>query len=189
MAAKEDDQQNSSGLIQESAKLLSELESLRCRVAELASLLDSIDESAALLELDGRVITANRTFAKRVGKTVEQCLGRSIYDFIPPEVAHSRRRIVEDLVRNAQPLVFEDERQGLWMRHSLNPVLAADGSVTAVTIFAVDTTERKRRENLLVARQRIGEFAINHSLNDLLRMALDEAEVLDWKRSEFPFIS
>ena len=154
------------------------IRALHASQANLASLLDSIDESAALLELDGRVITANRTFAKRVGKTVEQCLGRSIYDFIPPEVAHSRRRIVEDLVRNAQPLVFEDERQGVWMRHSLNPVLAADGSVTAVTIFAVDTTERKRRENLLVARQRIGEFAINHSLNDLLRMALDEAESL-----------
>jgi len=146
--------------------------------ANLASLLDSIDESAALLELDGKVITANRTFASRVGQTVEQCLGRSVYDFIPTEVALSRKRLVEDLVRNAQPLVFEDELQGLWMRHSLSPVLAPDGSVAAIAIFAVDITERKRRENLLVARQRIVEYAINHSLSELLRMALDETETL-----------
>jgi len=161
------------------------IRALHVSQANLASLLDSIDESAALLKPDGRVITANKTFAKRVGKTVEQCLGRSIYDFIPPEVALSRKRIVEDLVLNAQPLVFEDERQGLWMRHSLSPVLAADGSVAAIATFAVDITERKRRENLLIARQRIGEFAINHSLNDLLRMALDEAESLTGSAMSF----
>jgi PAS domain S-box-containing protein len=144
--------------------------------AHLASLLNSIEESAALLRPDGTVITANKTFATRIGRTVEECLGQSIYDFIPPEVTRARRRIVEDLVHNARPVVFEDERQGHWMRHSLTPVLAADGEVAAVAIFAVDLTERRRRENLLLARQRLGEYAINHSLRDLLRKALDEVE-------------
>ena len=144
--------------------------------AHLASLLNSIDESAALLEPDGKVITVNKTFAARVGRTVVECLGRSIYDFIPAEAAWTRKRIVEDLVRNVRPVTFEDEREGRWMRHSLSPVLAQDGSVAAVAIFAIDLTERKRRETLLLARQRLGEYAINHSLNELLRMALDEAE-------------
>ncbi|MDP3430593.1 MAG: GAF domain-containing protein, partial [Desulfomicrobium sp.] len=90
----------------------------------------------------------------------------------------TRKRIVEDLVRNARPATFEDERLGRWMRHRLSPVLAPDGSVAAIAIFAVDLTERKRREMLLVARQHLGEYAINHSLKDLLRMALDEAEGL-----------
>lgn len=146
--------------------------------AHLASLLNSIDESAALLEPDGKVITVNKTFAARIGKTVEECLGQSIYDFIPAEAARTRKRIVEDLVRNARPVTFEDERLGRWMRHRLSPVLAPDGSVAAIAIFAVDLTERKRREMLLVARQHLGEYAINHSLKDLLRMALDEAEGL-----------
>lgn len=146
--------------------------------AHLASLLNSIDESAALLEPDGKVITVNKTFAARIGRTVEECLGQSIYDFIPAEAARTRKRIVEDLVRNARPATFEDERLGRWMRHRLSPVLAPDGSVAAIAIFAVDLTERKRREMLLVARQHLGEYAINHSLKDLLRMALDEAEGL-----------
>jgi PAS domain S-box-containing protein len=146
--------------------------------AHLASLLNSIDESAALLEPDGKVITVNKTFAARIGRTVEECLGQSIYDFIPAEAARTRKRIVEDLVRNARPVTFEDERLGRWMRHRLSPVLAPDGSVAAIAIFAVDLTERKRREMLLVARQHLGEYAINHSLKDLLRMALDEAEGL-----------
>jgi len=144
--------------------------------AHLASLLNSIDESAALLEPDGKVITVNKTFAARIGRTVEECLGQSIYDFIPAEATRTRKRIVEDLVSNARSVTFEDQRQGRWMRHSLSPVLAPDGSVAAVAIFAVDLTERKRRETLLLARQRLGEYAINHSLQDLLRKALDEAE-------------
>ena len=146
--------------------------------AHLASLLNSIDESAALLEPDGKVITVNKTFAARIGRTVEECLGQSIYDFIPPEAAQIRKRMVEDLVRNARPVTFEDERNGRWMRHSLSPVLGSDGLVAAVAIFAMDLTERRRREALLLARQRLGEYAINHSLKDLLRMALDEAETV-----------
>ncbi|MDP3428785.1 MAG: PAS domain-containing protein, partial [Desulfomicrobium sp.] len=128
--------------------------------AHLASLLNSIDESAALLEPDGKVITVNKTFAARIGRTVEECLGQSIYDFIPAEATRTRKRIVEDLVSNARPVTFEDQRQGRWMRHSLSPVLAPDGSVAAVAIFAMDLTERKRRETLLLARQRLGEYAI-----------------------------
>lgn len=139
-------------------------------------MLNSIEESAALLKPDGTVITVNKTFAARIGRTVEECLGQSIYDFIPAEATRTRKRIVEDLVRNARPVTFEDQRQGRWMRHSLSPVLAPDGSVAAVAIFAVDLTERRRRENLLLARQRLGEYAITHSLRDLLRQALDEAE-------------
>lgn len=146
--------------------------------AHLASLLNSIDESAALLEPDGKVITVNKTFAARIGRTVEECLGRSVYDFIPPEAAQTRKRMVEDLVHNARSVTFEDERSGRWMRHSLSPVLGSDGSVEAVAIFAMDLTERRRREILLLARQRLGEYAINHSLKDLLRMALDEAETV-----------
>ncbi|HCU69575.1 MAG TPA: hypothetical protein DGF30_10220, partial [Desulfomicrobium sp.] len=76
----------------------------------------------------------------------------------------------------AEPLTFEDERRGRWMRHSLSPVLGPDGSVAAVSTFATDLTERVRRERLLVARQRLSEFAINHPLKELLRRALDEAE-------------
>ena len=144
--------------------------------AHLASLLNSIDESAALLEPDGKVITVNKTFAARIGKTVVECLGRSIYDFIPAEAARTRKRIVEDLMRNGRPVSFEDEREGRWMRHSLTPVFSPGGSVAAVAVFAMDLTERKRRETLLLARQRLGEYAINHSLADLLRKALDEAE-------------
>jgi len=154
------------------------VEALHRSEANLASLLNSIEESAALVEPDGTIITANQTFAARVGSTVEQCVGISMYDFVPAEVAQSRRLVIEEVLRTAEPATFEDERRGRWMRHSLSPVLAADGTVTAIAICAMDLTERRRRENILVARQRLSEYAINHSLKDLLRKSLDEAEAV-----------
>lgn len=154
------------------------IEALHRSEANLASLLDSIEESAALFEPDGTVITANQTFAARVGRTVDQCVGHSIYILIPPEVGLSRRGIVEEIIRTGRPQVFEDERNGRWMRHRLSPVLAPDGTVMAVSTFATDLTERRRREKILVARQRMSEYAIHHSLKELLRMALDEAEAV-----------
>ena len=146
--------------------------------ANLASLLNSIEDSAALFDPDGTIITANQTFAVRVGKTVAQCVGASVYDLIPADVALSRKRIVEEVLRTGQSATFKDARSGCLLRHSLSPVFAADGTVAAIATFATDMTERRRRENLLVARQKLSEHAINHSLKDLLRMALDEAEAV-----------
>ncbi|WP_156902509.1 PAS domain S-box protein [Desulfomicrobium escambiense] len=155
---------------------LRSIEALKRSEANLAALLDSIEESAALFETDGTVITCNATFAARVGRTVAECVGRSIYDVVPADVAARRRERLERVLRTGEPLTFEDERLGRWMRHSLSPVLGHDGSVAAVSTFATDLTERVRRERLLVARQRLSEYAINHPLKELLRKALDEAE-------------
>jgi len=165
---------------------LNSLQALKRSEANLAALLDSIEESAALFETDGTIITCNTTFAARVGLTVAECVGRSVYDVVPDDVAERRREHVGRVLRTGEPLTFEDERLGRWMRHSLSPVLGPDGSVAAVSTFAADLTERVRRERLLVARQRLSEFAINHPLRELLRKALDEAE--DVTGSELGFL-
>jgi PAS domain S-box-containing protein len=155
---------------------LQSIEALRESEASLASLLNSIEESAALFQKDGIIIAANETFAARAGRTLGECVGASMYDLVPAEVAARRRVHAEEVLRTGRPRIFEDERRGRWMRHSLSPVLAQDGTVAAISVFATDLTERRRRERLLMARQNLSEYAINHGLKDLMRKALDEAE-------------
>jgi PAS domain S-box-containing protein len=155
---------------------LHSIEALRESEASMAALLNSIEESAALFQKDGVIVAANETFAARVGRTLEECIGASIYGLVPSEVSARRWEHAEEVLRTGRPKTFEDERHGRWMRHSLSPVLAPDGTVAAISVFATDLTERRRRERLLVARQRLSEYAINHAFRDLMRMALDEAE-------------
>ena len=115
----------------------------------LRSLFDAIHESVCLMSRDGIVLAANATFASRVGKRVEDCVGQSIYGLIPAALAARRMAIVEEVVRSRQPTTFEDERQGRWLLHSITPVLDAEGAVDRIAVYALDITERKRAEEAL----------------------------------------
>jgi len=153
-------------------------EALHRSEANLSSLINAIEESVVLFRPDGTIISANHTFAERRGVTVPGCLGGSVFGWLPDDVAQRTRSYVEQVLKERRSMVFEDARLGRWVRQKLTPVVAADGSVAAIAVFGVDLTERKRREDLLVARQRLSEYAINHPLKELLRMALDEAEAV-----------
>ena len=55
---------------------------------------------------------------------------------------------------------------------------AEDGKVTRMLGIRMDITERKRAENIMLARLRLVEHATSHSLDELLQATLDEVEAL-----------
>lgn len=59
-----------------------------------------------------------------------------------------------------------------------SPVLDDDGRICASLVSFSDITERKQAEQALQARLRISEYALGHSLEELLIKFLDEAEAL-----------
>ncbi len=122
---------------------------LRRHDMDLDSLLNAINESVCLFEPDGTVVVANAVFAERVGLAPRECVGRDIYSLIPPETAAARRVISDEVLRTGVPVTFEDERYGLWLRHSLYPVFGPDGTVRRIAVFAADITSRKRSEQML----------------------------------------
>jgi PAS domain S-box-containing protein len=115
----------------------------------LHSLFNAIYESVCVIERDGKVLSANVTFARRLGKRVDDCVGQSVFDLFPAELVASRKAMVEKVVLTRQPITFEDERLGRHLSHSLSPVLATDGSVDRIAIYAMDITERKQAEEVL----------------------------------------
>ncbi|MEI6702968.1 MAG: PAS domain S-box protein, partial [Deltaproteobacteria bacterium] len=66
-----------------------------------------------------------------------------------------------------------------------SPVRDANNNVIQVVEIAQDITERKRSEAVLLARLRLQKFAVSHSLDELLRATLDEAEALTGSRIGF----
>jgi PAS domain S-box-containing protein len=122
----------------------------------LRSLFNAIHESVCLIDCDGRVLSANETFARRLKKQVDGCIGRSIYGLIPADLIANRKALVEKVIHTGQPITFEDERLGRWLSHSLYPVLAADGTVVRIAIYATDITEGKQvAEELALIKQRL----------------------------------
>lgn len=108
----------------------------------LRMLMDASPESILLLDPAGKVLSANKTAAHRLGKSVNDVLGCSAYDLLPAEVAANRRTHVEKVVCTGQAVRFEDRRLGRYMEHALYPILDEHGRVTSVAVLGIDPTER-----------------------------------------------
>lgn len=113
------------------------------------ALLNASNDAAFLLELDGRIVTSNAVTAQRVGKDLEDILGKRIYDLLPHNIAESRRTRVEEVIKTGKPVQFEDERSGTIIDHTVYPVKNDEGEVVKVAVFGRDVTDSKRSERAL----------------------------------------
>jgi PAS domain S-box-containing protein len=126
-------------------------DALRESENSLRGLFDAVRESLLVLDPDGWVIACNRTIAERLNKRPDQLIGTCIYDHLSPEVAARRRCWFEEVTRRDTPMVFEDERNGRWLHHSISPIHDPGGGVSRLVLFAVDLTRQKRAEEALRA--------------------------------------
>ena len=124
-------------------------EALRESEATARALISSPVDSILLFNPDGIILDTNQTFAQRMGRRVDELIGRCVYDFFPPELAKSRRARVEEIVHFGVPIRFEDERAGMVLDHSAHPICDAQGRVTKIVVVARDITDRKEMEEAL----------------------------------------
>jgi diguanylate cyclase (GGDEF)-like protein/PAS domain S-box-containing protein len=111
--------------------------------ADLEALLDAINESALLISPEGQVLAINKTGAQRLKQTPQAMVGRSLWDFLPPEVAESRKLKLAEVTRSGQPLQFEDTRDGRDYLIRMQPIVDG-GGVRLVAVYARDITEAHR---------------------------------------------
>jgi PAS domain S-box-containing protein len=114
--------------------------------SRMQGLLDSTQETLALVDPKGILLACNETTARRMGKSVADLIGHNLYEMLPQSVALSRREKIEMTFRLARPQEFEDHRDGVIYWNHMTPVLDPDGSVRAVAIFGEDITLRRRAE-------------------------------------------
>ncbi len=129
-------------------------EALRESEGTARALMDSPVDSVLVVNPDGIILDTNQTFAQRIGRRVDELIGRCVYDFFPPELVKSRRARVDEIVHFGVPIRFEDERAGIQLDHSAHPICDAQGKVTKIAIVARDITERKRIEKSLMESER-----------------------------------
>jgi PAS domain S-box-containing protein len=129
----------------------------------IRALLNATTESMLMLDASDHVLAVNEIGARRYEMTVDQLMGRRLYDLVPPDLAAARRKRLAEVIHSGQPRRFEDERAGRWYDNSLFPIHDAQGNVTRVAIFGNDITE-----------QREAEKAVRQSVS-LLRAVTDNA--------------
>lgn len=113
----------------------------------MATMLNSIDESAFLMMPDGTIVYANKTMGERIHVSHELLAGMNAYDVTPPEVSESRRVKAALCIKTKEPVVFVDERNGRSIHNTIHPVLDENNDVIYLAIFGFDITGRIRSEN------------------------------------------
>ncbi|MBN1177883.1 MAG: PAS domain S-box protein [Anaerolineae bacterium] len=121
---------------------------VECKRAEavLQLFVDAIPDTAFLIDTEGTILVANSVLAHGFGKQAGELLGRDVFDFLPPDVAATRRARLNQVIQTKQQMHFEDEREGRFFLNYICPVLDAAGCVSQAAIFAIDITERKYME-------------------------------------------
>lgn len=138
---------------------------LKRQAAILNALLNSPQETMAMLDTEGRVLSINLNGAKRFGMLPEEMLGRIIYDLLPEPVASERKKIISGVMHTGDPAHFEDQRNSMHFINSIYSVTdPQSGELLGTTIFAVDITERKRME----AELRKSENRFRSTLDNML---------------------
>ncbi|UCG49727.1 MAG: PAS domain S-box protein [Phycisphaerales bacterium] len=115
----------------------------------LRSIVNAVTESALLIERDGTIVVVNEALGKRLGKSVDEMVGRCIYDFLPGDAGKSRRLAGEEVIRTGRPKQFDAVRSGRLIHNSVYPVFDSSGKVARLAIFGLDIEDRRKAEEEL----------------------------------------
>jgi PAS domain S-box-containing protein len=140
---------------------------LRESEARFAAFMQYLPGAAAIRDLKGRLLFANDTWARVVGKTREEWLGKTFADVWPPEMAARFQALDRQVIASRQALERVEplpEAEGLhyWLT-SRFPILGPEGQPIMVGTIGIDITGRQQAEEALEAeRQRF--FAVLENL-------------------------
>lgn len=119
-------------------------EALRRSEAHLRALLDATTDVAFLIAEDGTFLTLNKTMADYTSETVDQLIGRNVFEMLRPELRDSRRVHFGIARETRAPVRWEDTGTiGCW-DNSVYPILSPQGDVEAFAVYSRDISEQKR---------------------------------------------
>jgi PAS domain S-box-containing protein len=162
---------------------------LRKSHATIDALLDTPTDIIILLDRQGEVLTANKTFYQRFDLP-EKTPGVNLKDILPPKLAQERIAILQHVFESGEIVRYEDAGATGWFDNSVFPILDSQDKVAYVAVVARDITEHKRIQQELVQahanlEQRVIERtaelrAINRQLSNEIALR-KQAEDL-WRR-------
>lgn len=153
-------------------------QALQEREALYRGVIETSADGFWITDLDGHLLEVNAAYCQRSGYSREELLQLSIADLEARESAEDTARHMAELVRTGSGL-FESVHRAkdgtAWqveVNTSYSPILGG-----RVFVFLRDTHQRNRSEALLRTRLRLSDLALRGSLDELMKAALDAAEL------------
>ncbi|MBF0192646.1 MAG: response regulator [Magnetococcales bacterium] len=144
--------------------------------ATLGALIDSIPDLIYYKDTEGIYLGCNIAFAERLGRPVDDIVGRSDYDVFSPDVAFSIRQgdheVMESLVRHSveEWVDYSDGKQVL-LDTVRAPFYNGQGRLLGLLGIGRDITERKAVEQAMAEARRAAEDATKAKSDFLANMS------------------
>jgi len=106
--------------------------------------LDAIPDTTLLIDTEGNILVMNKAGADRMGRKVDEIIGRNFRELFPDDIYKLRQSKVREVIRTGNVVSYEDERDGIYFDTCMCPVFDAQGKVERLAIFARDITDRKK---------------------------------------------
>jgi PAS domain S-box-containing protein len=123
----------------------------------LANIVNSSDDAIVSKDLDGTIISWNRSAERIFGYSAAEVVGKSITIVIPADLQGDEPKILDRIRRGEHVTHYETVRRrkdGVLINVALtvSPVRNADGKIVGASKIARDITERKRMDAALANR-------------------------------------
>ncbi len=153
------------------------------KMAELAAIVQSSDDAIIGKTLDGIVTSWNKGAEKIYGYTESEMIGRSISILLPSERANELSQILQKIRAGEHIDHYETTRrrkdgQEIHLALTVSPIRDTEGRIVAASTIGHDISERKHYDAINASRIHLMQFAVTHSLAELLEETLNEAEKL-----------
>jgi PAS domain S-box-containing protein len=116
----------------------------------LISIINEVPEKIFLKDDKGRFIIANKPVADNYGKTVDEILGKSDFDFYPREEAAGYFKHEQDIINSGKTQAFEEgdasKYDGLIVRSVKKPFYIEHLGITGLFGVQFDISDIKRKE-------------------------------------------
>src|SRR5262249_38150743 len=118
------------------------------------SLVEHLPQNIFRKDLSERFTFANQRFCQSLGKPLEEIIGKTDWDFYPPELAAKYQKDDQQVIRTGRIFEAVEENvtpsgEKIYVQVVKTPIYDAKGQVLGTQCIFWDITERKRFEETL----------------------------------------
>jgi PAS domain S-box-containing protein len=140
------------------------------------ALLNATDDATYLLDTAGQILALNEAGARRLKRPLAELLGQDLYRLLPPDLAQSRRLIIEEVVRTGRAQQLEYVQDGAHLESHVYPIHDDTGAICRIGVYSRDITHHKRAEEQIVHLNSV--LKAIRDINQIIRVERDRSRLL-----------